>query len=285
MKVHDMNDELMNKVRLFDTSGCELKNGYCVDFIGVADGVLYVYGDRVNLEKCLGKSNIDTLIFTKVKQNIFKKVVDEYKLSVKQVFLWKSNLIQDLSPLESIYNLEYLIAYWNTKVSRLWKMSKNSKLLGVSITAYGKIDSLESIEQSTIKEFEIGGSYTTMKYIKLNDYSILNTLPNLEYLSLPDNQISTEHVKQLSKLLNLKGLSLNANIITTEEFAYLRARLKKVEGDSLGPYWMVRNEAVIVGKRKPQLTVDENQERIKKYVREFNKLVEYYEKNELAEPL
>jgi hypothetical protein len=85
---------------------------------------------------------------------------------------------------------------------------------------------------------------------------------------------------------NLEVFNFPSNHFTTQQVAWLVAKCPKLIGDSLKPYidsllWNEQtNEDIpaanIVGKRKPTLSFTDNEERISKYVTDFENLVKKY---------
>lgn len=276
MKTYDVENQLMDYVREFTARDYKTdSSGYAEQFIGFKDDVLWVYGHKDKVEDLNIYNGVKKLIVTKLNQEMFNKVIEYYKDSIEQIFLWKSPLINDFSKLSEITNLEYFVGLWNNKARKLWKMESNLKLKGVSLSSFSKVDSLGDFKNSTIEELDFSGNRATLEKVSLKNMNSLRTIPNLKSLTMSGVKFPEDAVKQLAKLKNLEELNLDSNSFQTEEYAYLSVKLPKVKGNNLGPYWELRNnEVIIVGKRKPILNKEKDSTRIEKYVEQYNKFIE-----------
>ena len=91
-----------------------------------------------------------------------------------------------------------------------------------------------------------------------NDYTFLNNVPNLKQFDFPTNMLPTEQVAWIvANFLDLEGHALKAKV----DFAATSNHAAEV---------------LIVGKRKPYLSVESNEKCIEKYIQNFETLKKKY---------
>jgi hypothetical protein len=86
---------------------------------------------------------------------------------------------------------------------------------------------------------------------------------------------------------SLKKIDFSTNMFTTEQIAWLRARTgNSLRSENLHGYRYEDNNCIIVGKRKPILTIEKDKNKINKYIKKFESLVQYYHENKnVKEPI
>lgn len=115
------------------------------------------------------------------------------------------------------------------------------------------LKSLLPLANTNIEKFMFCG-----KSITENDYSFLSDMPNLKQFDFPTNMLTTEQVAWIvANFPNLEGYALKAKV----DFAATSNHAAEV---------------LIVGKRKPMLTVENNEKRIEKYIQNFETLKKNY---------
>ncbi len=67
----------------------------------------------------------DTVQISGLHQDTFEYFIRKYGNQLKRIDFFKNKLIEDLSLLGSLQNLEYVDFYYNQKVTQLWDMSGN----------------------------------------------------------------------------------------------------------------------------------------------------------------
>ena len=69
----------------------------------------------------------------------FDKFVLEYGDNFKSIYFFQNTLVRDLSALEKLKNVEYLLFYNLRTAKSLWNMSNNHNLKGIFISASKKM--------------------------------------------------------------------------------------------------------------------------------------------------
>lgn len=233
-----------------------------------------------DIDKLRDYPNTDVVTISGLHQDTFEYFIKTYGQQLKAIRFFKNKLVEDWSLLGTLPQLEYVHFFANQRISSLWDMSKNISLSGLCIEDFTKLDSIEGIGTApALKEFRIGNAvWSTMilkslmplantnieefmfygKSIIENDYSFLSDIPNLKKFDFPTNMLPTEQVAWIvANFPNLEGYALNAKV----DFAATSNHAAGV---------------LIVGKRKPYLTVEGNEKRIEKYVQNFELLKRKY---------
>jgi hypothetical protein len=193
-------------------------------------------------------------------------------------------LAKDLTILETQTSPSTIILNWNTKATELWDISKNKNLCTLEITDFSKLNEINQLSSANqIRNLIIGGGHNTP--LRIKTLEPLSNLTSLEYLGLTNLKVADDTLKYLGKLKSLKLLEIS-NQFETKEYAWLVTRLtnticKMFQAVNSCNITGVDNQTVwdtmVTGRRKPFLLSTKDQERINKYVREFERL-----KNELA---
>ena len=207
------------------------------------------------------------------------QLVDLQYLNLYQV------LAKDLTVLETQTSPNTIILNWNTKATELWDISKNKNLCTLEITDFSKINEINQLSSATqICNLVVGGGHNTP--LKIKTLEPLSNLINLEYLGLTNIKVEDDTLKYLGVLKSLKLLEIS-NQFEAKEYAWLATRLtdtacKMFQAVNPCNIIGVDNQTVwdtmVTGRRKPFLLSTKDQERINKYVKEFERL-----KNELAD--
>ncbi|HBG32179.1 MAG: hypothetical protein A2084_00900 [Tenericutes bacterium GWC2_39_45] len=277
MRVSEIKNNLMNYILKFNArNGARDSSGYLEAYIGFADDVLWLYGHKVHIEDYSKYIGVKKIIVTRLKQNVFDEVIEYFKNDIEEIFLWKAPLIHDFSILEKLVNLKFVVGFWNTKATKLWQMNKNTKLEGISLASFSKINNLLDFSNCSIRELAFTGNPATLQKVKLYNLDTLLTMQNLIFLELWSVKIPEQTFEVLLKLINLKELYLNANEFKTEQFAMLSVKLTNINVHNLGPYWEKGENVIILGSRKPMLNKNKDKEKIDKYVEEFALLQQKY---------
>ena len=87
-----------------------------------------------------------SIIISGLKQDTFEYFVNTYGRQFLAITFWKNKAVSDLSALSSLEEVEYISYFFNQKVTKLWDMTPNKKLVGLSISDFSKLHSLEGIE-------------------------------------------------------------------------------------------------------------------------------------------
>lgn len=233
--------------------------------------------DFIDQEMLKGK-NEEVIMLCGMDQKCFEYFVDHYGSRYRCIYLFKSQLISDLSPLEKMNLLEYVDIFWNIRATELWDISKNTKMKTLRINSCKKLtlNPIFSSENIMLEELEFGGDMDSKYPMEsLECFTKLHSLKKLELFSIKLNDKSLD---SLEKLPNLVEFNFDAGMFTTEEIAFMCARYPDLKGNYLGPYgegtW--NTEVRVSGFRKPTLELPRQQNVLDKYVKKFEELVKQY---------
>ena len=233
-----------------------------------------------DIDKLKDYPDTDVVTISGLHQDTFEYFIKTYGMQFKAICFFKNKLVEDWSLLGTLSNLEYIHVFANQRISSLWDMSRNTALSGLCIMDFSKLDSIEGIGTApALREFRIGNAVWSKMILKSllplantniekfmfcgksiteNDYSFLANMPNLKQFDFPTNMLTTEQVAWIvANFPNLKGYALKAKL----DFAATSDHAAEV---------------LIVGKRKPMLTVENNEKRIEKYIQNFETLKKSY---------
>lgn len=148
------------------------------------------------------------------------------------------------------------------------------------MTDCNKIIDFNGLKSSKLKSLQLYGSNGISSFTSkliIDDLDIIINLKTLEELGLDivKNKDDSILLDKLSQLTHLKSISLPSNMFTFEQFAWLKSRLKNIEG--LEPYlhYEYNNTYGIVGKRMPQNI--KNKIKAEEYKVKFEKLILKYD--------
>ena len=153
--------------------------------------------------------NVSHVQVSNLTQAEFDKFVQEYGDNFKSIYFFQNTLVRDLSALEKLKNVEYLIIYNLRTAKSLWNMSNNHSLKGIFIFASKK-----------------------MCY----DLSLLSTAPSLEEIllfSTMDRKYTIKSLEPLKNCKNLKRVMLECNtedhLFVADDFAHLEVLKYQVD--------------------------------------------------------
>jgi len=89
-----------------------------------------------------------SIIISGLKQDTFEYFVNTYGRQFQAITFWKNKAVSDLSVLSSLEEVEYISYFFNQKVTKLWDMTTNRKLVGLGISDFSKLHSLDGIEKA-----------------------------------------------------------------------------------------------------------------------------------------
>lgn len=236
----------------------------------------YITRDEIDLIEAW--EGVERVMISGLKQDTFDYFVQHHAHKFKAILFWKNKLVEDWSSLSTLKDVEFIGYFHNQRITKMWDMTGNHALKGLSISDFTRLHSLDGIQKapalerlhfgdavwpasvlddlkplegSRLKEFTFSG-----KKIKDEDISVFTTMPNLEVMNSPTNHY------------------------TTEQLAWLVAKLPHVEGYTLKPYIQLENrdekDVLICGKRKPFLSSGKDAAKIQKYADKFEELVRQY---------
>lgn len=227
----------------------------------------------------------EVVMISGLQQDTFEYFIKTYGKQLKAIRFFKNKLIEDLSLLGTLPQLEYVYFFANQRVTSLWDMTENTSLSGLAMEDLSRLTSIKGIETApALKEFRIGNAVWGKMVID-SFMPLANT--KIERLSFTGRAIGDDDLSFMEHMPNIKVFDFATNLFTTEQVAWIVANFPQVEGSALKAkqdHELFGSDAdpadvpetVIVGKRKPTLVLKGNEEKIQKYVRAFEKLKEKY---------
>lgn len=222
-------------------------------------------------------------------QETFNYFIDSYGQQFKVIDFWKCPLISDLTKLEQLSNVEYLIFFWNQRATHLWDLSKNLQLKGVSFDDFTRMHTLEEIPLAPVLAELNFGDKVWNKYV-LESLKPLCQAKKLKSLIFSAKKIEDNDIKPLSQICSLEKLEFPTNLFTTEQVAWLTANTNNVNSSVLAPYLKLKHpldysekkeDALVIGKRKPFINSIKDKKRLERYEKNFWDLVEKYREREI----
>lgn len=167
----------------------------------------------------------DVISIDWAKQEDFERSIELLKNHVKILVLFSPKVV-DLTPLESLSGIEYLVVNWNQKTTRLWDVSKNSALKELALTSFRKVTDISDLRSAVqLKGLYLGGDLE-QKW-RIADLEPLSSLVNLDVLGLWEVRLEKETFTSLHSLKQLKHINAGTKICSTEEYARLFAALEQ----------------------------------------------------------
>ncbi|MDQ8196384.1 hypothetical protein QEH59_18280 [Coraliomargarita sp. SDUM461004] len=221
-------------------------------------------------------------------QETFEYFVGNYGGRFTSIEFWKCPLISDLSPLETLGDIEAISYYWNQRAEKLWDMSKNTRLTRFAFEDFTRVKSLEQVSACTsLKELTFGNKVWVTQ--EIDSLEPLKQLKNLCKLGFYIKKVLDGRLAPISELPQLSSVDFPLNLFSTEKLAWLTSRIgDKTQSRCLAPYHRIekpiddgskKKDTFIVGKRKPLLDWNQDRERISKYTQKFEALVAKYKAN------
>ena len=220
-----------------------------------------------------------------LQQDTFEYFIKTYGKQLKAIRFFKNKFIEDVSLLGRLPHLEYVYFFANQRITALWDMTENTSLTALGIEDFSRLKSIKGVETApALKEFRIGNAmWSTM----IVDSFMPLANSKIERLSFTGRAIGDNDFSFLETLPELKVFDFATNVFTTEQVAWIAANCPLAQGYALKAkvdcMLFASNEnlanvpsAIIVGKRKPALKVEGNEEKIQKYVDSFEKLKKKY---------
>lgn len=228
----------------------------------------------------------DVVTISGLRQDTFEYFIKTYGKQLKAIRFFKNKFVEDLSLLGTLSQLEYVSFFANQKVTVLWDMTSNTSLTGLCIEDFTKLTSVKGVEKApALKELIIGNAIWS-KMVVDSFMPLANT--KIEKLSFTGRAILDNDLSFLENMPKLKKFDFATNMFMTEQVAWIVANYPMLDGYALkakidcmlfdsNEHLVDVPQAIIVGKRKPVLKVKSNEEKIQKYVNNFEKLKEKYQ--------
>ncbi|MFC4354233.1 leucine-rich repeat domain-containing protein [Chryseomicrobium palamuruense] len=209
---------------------------------------LVIQGETKNLDLLSTFTNLTKLWIYTVNQQQFENIIS--LIQPKQLHIYEMR-VSDLSPLESLHNLEVVSLQWNTKATSLWDLGQNPKLYSLAIMDFPKLQSLDALQtQPDIHVLELhGGIWNSLTIPTLEP---LRKLVNLRHLTLMNIRVKDESLEPIADLHQLEELSIS-NQFPTQEYARLSVKLANANCELFHPYILLESpiedkDIMVVGK-------------------------------------
>ncbi len=237
------------------------------------------------IDKLNGYPETGTLTISGLNQDTFEYFINTYGKQLRAVRFFKNKLVSDWSLLGELPQLEFIYFFHNQRIASLWDMSQNISLKGLEISDFTKLKTLVGIEKApNLEWFGIGNAVWRTSVVDSFKY-FKGT--KIKHLSFSGKRIEDNDLSFLSDMEHLEQFDFPTNLYSTEQVAWVVANFPNIEGFALNPsreYNGYNNKTgnsdiptlIIVGKRKPHLVVSENEEKIKKYMDDFQRLIQKF---------
>lgn len=261
-----MNNDLPIKPKLFVRDLHEINKN---------EKSLYMHASAINISK-LKELNIKNLWLAWANDKKLKEIlslVDLKYLNLYQI------LAKDLKIIESLKNIETIVLEWNTKATTLRDMSKNWKLNRLEIIDFSKLNDVSEITTAS-KLTYLNLSWWIDKALKVKKINVLSKVKSLKHLSLLNIKIEDDSLRPISELQKLESLEIS-NQFKTQEYAYLSSKLKNTQCKmfkAISPCKIIDTkkdlvyDIMVTWRNKPFLSSKSDQEKINKYIDEFEAL-------------
>ena len=228
--------------------------------------------------------NSKSIIISGLKQDTFEYFVNTYGKQFQAITFWKNKGVSDLSALSLLSDVEYISYFFNQKASKLWDMTNNKKLIGLSLTDFSKLHSLEGIEKaSSLEYFDIGNQVESRMEIE-SFKPIVNT--NIRHFAWSGKKVQDNDFGCLAKS-KIEELDICPLQFTMLELAQLLALFPEtLKGTITKPYTKggIKDkdgytEYFFLCKRKKTCVKGRDDERFASYLNEFESILKECRKN------
>ena len=238
-----------------------------------------------DIDRLKAYPDAEVVTISGLQQDTFEYFIKTYGKQLKAIRFFKNKFVEDLSLLGTLPQLEYVYFFANQRITSLWDMTENTALSGLAIEDFSRLTSIKGIETApALKEFRIGNAIWSKMVID-SLMPLANT--KIERLSFTGRAIEDNDLSFLEALPDIKAFDFSTNTFSTEQVAWIVANCPRAEGYALkakvdcmlldsNEHMVDVPKVIIVGKRKPVLKVEGNEERIQKYVDSFEKLKAKY---------
>ena len=221
-----------------------------------------------------------SLIISGLNQECFEYLIKHYGSQFEAISFWKNKSVSDLSPLEDLTNVKFIHFFFNQKATDLWNMERNEKLSGLSIYDFSKLHSVVKVATAPyLNYFSIGNRVWPKMEIESLKPLIHSQITHFgwwgakildnDYLCLADSRI--------------KKLDMFIRHFTIDELARLVANIPVLRGEITKPYKECsiiesgeKTTYYLLCKGKRKLIKGKDDDKLKKYLEDYNSLVEKY---------
>lgn len=217
-----------------------------------------------------------------LRQDTFVYLIERYGRQLRYINFFKNKLVEDWSLLGTLPELEGVRFFHNQRISSLWDMRGNTALRALVIEDFSRLHDLSGLEVAPVLEwFSIGDAVWSKTVIDSLSCCRGTGIRRLEFSG---KTIRDMDLSFLQEMPALEVFDFAPNLLTTEQAAWIVGNCPRLEGRSLAPVgkdaWYDKAigqlTVMVVGKRKPTLPVEGNEQRIQRYVQSFEEAVERY---------
>jgi hypothetical protein len=219
-------------------------------------------------------------------QDTFEYLIAHYGSQFKVINFWKCPLVHDLTALESLPGIEYILYFWNQKTEQLWDLSMNTSLRGLGFDDFNRLHDVSQLASAPALEELHFGNKVWNKYM-LDTLEPIGRCSKLKALAFSAKKIVDDRIEPLAHLTRLERLEFPAYQFACRQVAWLKARLPEtIQSKVLGGYWTIDQpiqhdgkdmDTLIVGKRKVRL-LDSKKDKalLDRHINEFNALHRWF---------
>ena len=222
----------------------------------------------------------DTVTISGLRQDTFEYFINTFGGQLKAIRFFKNKLIEDWSLLGTLPQIQYLDFFANQRIDRFWDMSSNHDLTGLSVSDFSGIKDVELVNTAPVLEdFRIGNAMWSKMVI---DSFMPLAGTSIRHLSFTGRKIVNQDLSFLDEMPFLETFDFPTNLFTTEQVAWIAANHPEISGFAIKPYTgyptaeKPDSKGWVVGKRKPYLAYQGNEQKIRQYEKAFDKLKKKY---------
>lgn len=214
-------------------------------------------------------------------QTGFERFCTQYGSPYRCIKLFKCQLIDDLSPLGQLPNLEYVYVFWNIRSGQLWDMRGNTSLRAVELHECRKMTQNLGLLATAPALTDVIVCGSVFNKYPMASLDVFASVPHLQYLRL----YSIRPIRKEAPFFALpefERYDFDAGLYTTEEIARMVAQYPHISGTFFGPYGPAhpgsKSFVRVSGSRKPELEIPRQQAALERHTARFNDLVSQYRK-------
>lgn len=236
---------------------------------------------------------ITALTASGVEQKTLELLCSGLGARLTALHFWKCPRIVDLTPLEAMPQLTHVAFYWNQKTTRLWNLARTPALRGLHFDDFTKLRDLSDLAGGEALEELAFGNAIWSKF-EVDTLEPLSGLARLRTLAFNAKAIGDGRIQPLAALTGLESLGFPSGLFETTQLAWLRAHLPaSVASDVLQPFLRLRQplsrkgrqlDVLVSGKRKPFLSSQADDVRLRRHVAEFEARVRRFEREPTLMP-
>ena len=172
---------------------CETKTHGC---IWLREEEMDIGGGKItvaDIDKLKFYPDADIVTISGLRQDTFEYFIGTYGKQLKAIRLFKNKFIEDLSPLGTLPQLEYIYLSLNQRAASLWEMTNNISLTGLCIEDFSRLSSIKEVKTApSLRDFRIGNA--VCKKAVINSLMPLAGM-NLEKLSFNGSTIEDNDLR------------------------------------------------------------------------------------------